>query len=255
MVSYLKNRGFEIETPHRGTTDLRGRHLGHVIYAIGLTGNWRTCPQAAIEAHVNVLQRLMEDADFESWLYLSSTRIYGTWAGDSPAVEDAVLRVRPDFDALFDLSKLLGESVCMGNDRATIRVARLSNVYGPRQSVHTFLGSIIDDLLRHGKVIIGESPDSSKDYVSVDDVVEMLASISTQGRRRLYNVASGHAVTHQTLANIIRRCGYEVEFCANGPRRAFPTIDTARLFAEFGGNPRSILEDLPLLIEGANQTA
>ena len=249
MVAHLQSHDIEVETPPRDAADLRGRNLGHVIYAIGLTGNFRSQPQAAIEAHVNVLQKLMDCADFESWLYLSSTRVYGGLPSGVLATEDAALTVRPGPDSLYDLSKLLGEAICVAKDSATVRVARLANVYGAGQSEHTFLGSVIHELARNGKVTIGESPPSSKDYISVENVVTLLKLIATQGRERIYNVASGQPVTHQDLADIMRQCRYNVEFSAHAPARIFPAIDTARIIGEFGEKPRSILQDLPTLIE------
>ncbi len=249
MVSHLQNQGFEVEFPARGVGDLRGRKLGHVIYSIGLTGNFRKAPRETIEAHVCWMQKLIDGAEFESWLYLSSTRVYGGLNEGTLAREDAALSVRPGLDAIYNLSKLLGESLCLGDERGTIRVARLANVYGPGQSHHSFLGSVIRDLVRGRKVTIGESPDSSKDYVSIDDVVGVLTAIASRGRERIYNVASGCPVTHQALVDVMRRLGYPVDFAADAATRSFPTIDNTRATMEFGKVSRSILADLPLLIE------
>lgn len=249
MVRHLRDHGFEVETPFRDTADLRGRKLGHVIYAIGLTGNFRRAPQSTVEAHVTLLQKLLDGADFDSWLYLSSTRVYEGLRDASPATEDAALNVRPGLDAIYNLSKLLGESVCLAIDRTAIRVARLSNVYGSGQSPHSFLGSVIGDLVRRQTVMMGESCQSSKDYVSIDDVVGVITAVAMRGRERIYNVASGRPVTHGALASVIRQGGYAVDFAPDAPTRSFPVIDNTRISGEFGEIRRSILADLPLLIE------
>jgi nucleoside-diphosphate-sugar epimerase len=255
LVRHLKGLGAEVETPARDVSDLRGKYLGHVIYAIGLTGDFRTRPNAAIDAHVNVLQRLLHEAEFESWLYLSSTRVYGGLPDGVLATEIEKLPVYPGLNDLYNISKLLGESICLARDCQTVRIARLSNVYGTGQSQDTFLGSVVRDLVRNGKVIIGESPGSSKDYISVESVVETLGSIAMRGRERLYNLASGNAVTHEALADAMRRCGYTVEFSAEAPRRVFPIIDTARIRSEFGNHPRSLLQDLRDFMSEAERTA
>ena len=249
MLRHLQKQGFEVNIPERNAKNLHGEDLGHVIYAIGLTGDFRENPDAAIEAHVHVLQKLMKDARFESWLYLSSTRVYSGLHAGTEATEETSLPVRPSADALYDLSKLLGESICLGKGNPAIRVARLSNVYGPGQSSHTFLGSIIAELKKTGKTIINESPESSKDYISIDDVTSILQVIATKGKDRLYNVASGNPVTHRAIADSIKKCGYTVDFSAKAPTRAFPSVNTAKIVKEFGINPRSVLQDLPLLLE------
>lgn len=246
VTRYLIPAGHAVDTPERGAKPAEGANLGHVIYAIGLTGNFRTHPEAAIEAHVNVLQRLMTGAKFDSWLYLSSTRVYGAVGNDT--VETAALSVRPGLDALYDLSKLLGESFCLAQENPAVRVARLSNVYGAGQSPHTFLGSVLASILETGKVTIGEAPLSAKDYVAVEDVARALEGIALNGKERLYNVAGGTATTHQALAEILRAQGHKVEFATGAVRRTMPAIDIGRLQKEFDFTPRNIIRDLPELL-------
>lgn len=246
LVHHLGNKGHEVGVPSRAITTLAGHKLGHVIYAIGMTGNFREHPEAAIEAHVNVLQRLMKDADYESWLYLSSARVYGARHENAEATP---ISVSPNADTLYDLSKLLGEAICLSHKNSAVRVARLSNVYGKGQSEHTFFGSILRDLREGGKAVIGESPSSSKDYVSVDDVTALLELIAINGRERLYNIAGGHATTHRAIADVIKLCGFDAEFSSNGATRALPAIDIDRIKQEFGHAPRAFIDDLPTLLK------
>ncbi len=250
LTRYLKAEGYEVVTPPRDVKDLRGHKSGHVIYAIGLTGNFRQRPEATVEAHVNVLQKLLNGAEFDSWLYLSSTRVYSALTGDVSASEYTDIPIRSGPDALYDASKLQGEDICLELDHPGLRVVRLSNVYGKGQSEHTFLGSVIADLNKAGKVTLEESPDSAKDYVSVEDVVKILPLIAMKGQDRLYNVASGRNITHRILAEKLRAYGYDVDFKADAPTRAFPVVDISRVLKEFGVRLRSLLEDLPTLLEG-----
>ena len=244
VTSNLRAKGHDVETPNRDAQSLAGKDLGHVIYAIGMTGNFREHPDLAIEAHVNVLQRLIKDADFQSWLYLSSTRVYGM--GETS--ESTPVSIIPNADTLYDLSKLLGEAICLSHINPAVRVARLSNVYGAGQSEHTFLGSILRDVKKNGKATIGESQLSSKDYVSVHDVAELLELIALHGKERLYNIASGEATTHGALAEKIFTAGNSIDFAAGGITRALPAINIRRIEQEFGRAPRSILDDLHTLL-------
>ena len=253
LSDHLRRNGMEVDTPQRGAADLQGRSLGHVIYAIGLTGNFRQSPDAAVEAHVCTLQRLMDGAEYESWLYLSSTRVYGNLGTAGRATEDAALQVIPGADGLYDLSKLLGEAICLGKDNPAVRVARLSSVYGVGRIEHTFLGQVLNEVAASGRVQFREAPQSSKDYVSIDDVVALLHRIAVSGKHRIYNVASGAPVTHRQLAAGIAKCGFNAEFADNAPIRAFPVIDINRVRAEFGAVSHSLLEDLPALIDSAAQ--
>jgi nucleoside-diphosphate-sugar epimerase len=241
----LRAKGHVVETPGRDVQTLAGKKLGHVIYAIGMTGNFRERPDDAINAHVTVLQKLMKDAAFDSWLYLSSTRVYG----NGNTSESTPLTIMPNADTLYDLSKLLGESICLSHKNPAVRVARLSNVYGAGQSEHTFLGSVLRDLKKNGRTTIGENPASSKDYVSVDDVTERLEQISVNGKERLYNIASGVATTHKALAEVIQSCGLSVNFAPDGITRALPGINIDRISQEFQKTPRTLLADIPTLLK------
>src|SRR5690606_16513951 len=181
LVASLHKAGIPVETPPRDIETLRNQDLGHVVYAIGVTGNFRQNLYSAIEAHVNKLQRLMDGAKFDSWLYLSSTRVYGGLPANTTVNEDCRLSVYPGADAVFDLSKLAGESLCLAHSGPNVRIVRPSNVYGPDQSSNTFLGAVMDEVLRTGRVTFQESPQSSKDYVPVEYVVDMIREIALKG--------------------------------------------------------------------------
>lgn len=232
LVSYLESKGHDVYCPRReDIASLSGKNLGHAIYAIGLTGS-RPMPFEMVDAHVGILEKLLREARYESWLYLSSTRLYGT-DQQASATEDQMLQVRPVPSALFDISKMLGESLCLSVDNPAVRIARLSNVYGAGQSEHTFLGSVIADARRENSVVIGEDPLSAKDYISVSDASQVLRAIALSGKQRIYNVASGVRTTHQELAHELGKLGCNVSFKESGVLRAFPPIDISRIREEF----------------------
>jgi len=255
LVAHLRQQGHEVRAPARGEP-FAGQPLGHLIYAIGLTGDFRQRPFDTVEAHVGLLGRVLREAQFDSFLYLSSTRVYGGLPADALASEELALPQRPSLEGLYDLSKLLGEALCLAQPNPAIRVVRLSNVYGPGQSRHTFLQMLLDSLAQRGEVEIGEAPESSKDYVALADVLEMLPRIALQGRQRLYNLAAGEAVSHRQLADALQAAGAgRVRFAAAGVTRRFPRIDSGRLREEFAWQPRRLLEQLPALIEPSSRGA
>lgn len=250
LVRHLQAQGHEVWAPGRGAAIEPGTPAGHVIYTIGLTGDFRKRLFDTIDAHVTVLTRLLRTLSFDSWLYLSSTRVYGGLGTNALASETARLNIAPSADAVYDLSKLLGEAICLAQPQATVRVARVSNVYGPGHSPSMFLGLLLSEATRTGRVTIGEAPQSSKDYISVDAVVRMLERIALEGKDRLYNVASGTPTTHQALADKISQVtGAKMEFAPNAPVRIFPRIDASRVKNEFSYAPPSLLDDVGALVK------
>jgi nucleoside-diphosphate-sugar epimerase len=245
LVRHLEAAGHACRVLARGRPVEEGP-LGHVVYCAGLTGDWIERPYDAIDAHLGALAALARSGTFESLLYLSSTRVYDRHSGPL-AREDDELRVRPqDAGDLYALSKATGESVALA---ARGRVARLSNVYGPQAAANDFLSSVLREPAARGSVTLESSLDSSRDFVSLGDAVSLLALIALEGRERVYNVASGIAVTNRELTDaLVGLTGCAVRVRPGAPRVLRPAIDISRVTDEFGFRPARLLDDLPGLL-------
>ena len=243
LVEHLKLQGHTVTVPERDLDGIFSIDLGHGIYAIGLTGDFRSRPFDTVKAHVCLLSRLLQKCRFDSWLYLSSTRVYSGLDLQKLATEKSDIVVVPGSDSLYNLSKLMGESLCLACPNPNTRVARLSNVYGAGISTATFLGSVIDDLRLHGRVTVNESPDSGKDYIAVSDVGSLLEAISLRGLQRLYNVASGQVITHKNLFERIGQLtGFASDYSDGCMTRTFPLVDISLVQKEFGFQPKHLLD-------------
>lgn len=249
LAQYLRRMGEDVQCPPRGTESSLAQSrvdLGHVIYAIGLTGDFRTRPFDTVHAHISLMADVLQHANYTSFLYLSSTRIYAGLIG--PVNEQTPLCFKPAPERLYDLTKLTGEALVLAQDNPAARVARLSNVTGAGQSGATFLGQVVGELVKLGEVTIGEAPKSSKDYVDVDDVASALTAIARQGQCRMYNVASGRQTTHNEIAQALSTYG-RVRFSTNGVIREFPQIANDRLVQEFDLVPKNIATSLTDMVQ------
>ena len=88
LVHHLRAQGRAVEPVTRA--DLPGllasrRPAGQVIDCIGLTADFRARPLETADAHVGLTGRFLAELDFESFLFLSSTRVYAR-AEDFPEV-------------------------------------------------------------------------------------------------------------------------------------------------------------------------
>ena len=249
LVRRLKERGTPFYAPGRGDA-LTGRPLGHVIYSIGLTSDFRSRPLETMQAHVCELHGVLQNCEFDSLLYLSSTRVYAPRSAGAAREEDDVTINPSDPNHLYNISKLAGESLALNCGRVA-RVARLSNVYGGDFDSGNFLSSVIGEAVARGKVTLHTSLDSEKDYIGVEDVVDGLLSIATGGRPRgIYNLASGVNVSHGQLAESLREhTNCSVEVMPGAPRSSFPAISIERMREEFGFSPSGALGQMKQLIE------
>ena len=236
LVSHLKKRGCRVRAITRDAenpaSELRNS-LGHAIFAIGVTADFRTRPFDTIDAHVTQINRLLREGDFESLTYLSSTRVYH---GSASTTESGSLVVAPASpNDLYNISKIAGESICLTCTRPNVRVARLSNVVGTGAGQQAFVDQLLREGLARGVVAPRDHPDSSKDYIALDDVLRLVELISERGRETIYNVASGEQTSHREVTElIVRETGWRAEFDRTAPRVDFPQIDTNRIRAEFG---------------------
>ena len=247
LVAHLRAKGCGVFTPGRADLASLKGHLGHAIYAIGLTADFRTQPFETVRAHVSVLSEILEKADFDSLTYLSSTRLY---SGADKAVFGEPIRVSStDPSDLYNLSKLMGESLCLNGKRKGTKVVRLSNVIGPGDpNSSNFVYSLIKEA-RGGRITLQSDPKSAKDYVRLDDVVEMLTRIAAEGRLPGYNLASGVNLTHETWIEAIRGLtGCDVAYPEGRKPLVFPPIDIGPLKSEFNFTPRPVLNLLPELL-------
>lgn len=256
MVRWLRTAGHAVYAPRRGAPGALDQPLGHVIFAIGLTADFRSRPLDTMDAHVSALVEVLRCGRFDSLTYLSSTRVY---AGLTRGCEDAALVVNPsDANDLYNLSKLAGEALCLAEPGRRVRVARLSNVFGtdmdrgPQPSAN-FLAALIREATETGSIRLGTAPGSSKDYVAIDDVARALHRIALDGTNRLYNVASGHNTTNGDIAAALARLtGCRIEVAPAARAVTYPPIDTRRLASLFPPErpwaPASVLDRLPEIL-------
>ena len=244
LVKGLAAQRVETYAPGRDDVDW-SRELGHVLYAIGLTADFRDRPLDTVDAHVNRLSEVLRRGRFETLTYLSSTRVY---RGSSDTRESASLSVRPaEGNDLYNISKLMGESLCLAAPPAA-RVVRLSNVYGFDPGSDNFLPAVLRVAAQHGEVRLRSALDSCKDYVAIEDVVDAVLRIATSARMRLYNIASGRNVTHREIAEKLAELGVRVSVDPAAPVIADPVVRIEPIIEEFGFTPQLLLPQLPKLL-------
>jgi nucleoside-diphosphate-sugar epimerase len=248
VAALAARNGHEVECPSRDE-NLFGRSLGHVIYCIGLTADFRSRPHETVQAHVSKLQEILTGTQFESLVYLSSTRVYSRCPLENAVCESTpTAAVSQDSGDLYNLSKLLGEAVALGHG-PHVKVARLSNVVGPDLASSNFLTSVIRESLHAGHVRLQTSLDSSKDYIHVKNVADLLLRLGPKGQSPVYNVASGQPLSHrEMLSELTRLTGSTFDVADNAPVVRFPRIDIQRIEAEFDFSPLSVIDCLPEIV-------
>ncbi len=252
ICGLLQRRNVEFVVPSRLeiVNGIKGQDLGHVVYCIGLTADFRQRPLDALQAHLCVLHQVVTSNHFESITYLSSTRVY---AGLDRTDEDHPLWVNPtQLSDLYNLSKLSGESLCL-NCGIPAKIVRLSNVYGhsgnPNFDSPLFIFSLLRESVLEKKLVFRSAPSSNKDYIHVEDAARLTMDVALKGQSIIYNVAAGYNISNIQIANVLRQHKIEIEFLSEAEPISFPSIDIGRIQHEFCPPRHNLLNDLPELLD------
>ena len=232
LVEALRADGGEALAPTRDDPRLFTEDLGRVFYCAGLTADYLARPFETVEAHVGLIARILERARFERLVYLSSTRLYD-WMGPAAGQEDEPLKLTPSEPRhLYDLSKALGENLCLTQSGGRAAVARLACVWDWREGAPGFLSEWMQAARRARTLSLESAGGYVRDYIHLDDTVAALRAILDTGASGIFNVASGENVSNGELAEVFERHGWRIALTRGAtPKQAAPLCDTARIRA------------------------
>ena len=239
LVQALRAAGNEVYAPTRQDAQVFSRPLGDLYYCIGKTANYADDAFATFEAHCAYLLRLLQLADFERIVYLSSTRVYD---GLTVGKEDAQLHLSPGNPRhLYDVTKALGEHFVSLHSKGRGMVARLSCVYAAEHDATGFLPELLRGMHTQRSIVLQSSPLAARDYVHVDDVVAGLQLMMTKGQPgHTYNVASGENIANAHIGKLLADAGWSIRFTdLHSQPVAAPVIDIGKL-TSLGWQPKTL---------------
>ncbi len=241
LTEALEADGLEVYAPARGDDRLFGEDLGTVYYCAGLTADYLARPFDTIEAHVALIARLLKAARFDRLVYLSSTRLYD--ASEAPkGREDEPLTLKPwEPRHLYDLSKALGENLCLTQGAGRAAVARLACVFDWQGGAPGFLSEWLQTARRQRAIALDTASGLVRDYITLDDTVAAIRAIAAGGEAEIVNVASGENVSNGELAEVFEAAGWSIELARQSPRQTAAVCDTGRL-ARLGVRPTPVRE-------------
>jgi nucleoside-diphosphate-sugar epimerase len=152
-------------------------------------------------------------------------------------------------DDLYNLTKLTGERLCLSSGK-NVKIVRLSNVVGENDTSNNFLYSIINDVKKNSNLELQQSLVSSKDYIYIDDAVDVIMKIALEGKDVIYNVASGVNTSNEEILNELQKHFLFTYTVAQNPFSIiFPTISNQKIFQEFKYNSSNILNKISLIAQ------
>jgi UDP-glucose 4-epimerase len=197
---------------------------------------------------LNVLQNSVKYAVRKVIFASSGGAIYGE-PENVPVPESHALRPASPYG----ITKAVGEEYLRylyetaGLESVSLRYA---NVYGPRQDPHGEAGVVAiftQKMLSGDQPVINGNGRQTRDFVSVEDVVEANLAALNKNSRGSYNVGTGVETTindlFRMLAKLISPTVREVHGPAKKGEQMRIALDSSRLHRDFDWEPRVTLED------------
>ena len=221
--------------------------LGILVYCAGF-GGCDQDPFNVLNANAVLLGQLLDKCKIDKVIYLSSTRLY---IDDNSSAENGNLHISStDNRRLFNLTKIIAEELII-KSKVSYVILRPSNIYGDAFESPLFLPSIVRDALVKHEIKMFISPEYSKDYVSVFDLVKVIiiALNSKEAENKIVNVAAGENISAKQIAQTLSaETACKVSWCGNIADDYFPVTDIRLMKSIFQIIPRKVLDDLPKMV-------
>jgi nucleoside-diphosphate-sugar epimerase len=148
-------------------------------------------------------------------------------------------------------TKLLGEEVCRFYQEkfgVPVCIVRPFNIYGPGQKPPMLIPFLVEQCLDPAQPVISVADSRPRrDYVYVDDLVELLALSCRVPVRGVFNAASGVSVSIPEIAAILSKWAGPREIHSRGEERPGEVLDlhgdSRKAAAELGWRPQTTLEE------------
>ncbi|MBW8185199.1 NAD-dependent epimerase/dehydratase family protein [Shewanella nanhaiensis] len=244
LVRFLTEKGEEVTEINR-IAPSRNESLGTIVYCAGFGG----CdePQKVLDANLTFLMKLLDECNYERFIYISSTRVY---LNATTGTEKSNLVISSgDKRSVFNLSKITAEKLSTNNPK--LISLRVSNVYGDAFNSPLFLPTIIRDAIKSRKIKMFTSGDYSKDYINVLDVCNAIYLLSKKEdlSHDVYNIAYSKKVTaDEILEEISKSVEHDVEWNTTSVEEFYPEICIKRLRHEINFEPSFVLDDVERMI-------
>ncbi|MBI4825112.1 MAG: NAD-dependent epimerase/dehydratase family protein [Nitrospirae bacterium] len=183
---------------------------------------------------ISTINLLKCSAEFKvlKFIYASSVAVYGK-PSKLPAAETDELQPVYSYGIV---KKCAEDYVRYFSDNYGLNysILRYANVYGPRQPIFGEVGVIAiytDKVLKGEPLVIFGNGNHLRDYIYIDDVVDVTLKTLEAGDRETFNIGRGAGVSVNTVFDNFQHClGKKIEFL-NKPERVG---ELGRFFTDSG---------------------
>src|SRR3990167_2571380 len=221
----LKETGKSVQCIDKGTKPNHKKNYGTIFYCAGIKSNFDDLLYDIVRAHVSNLSCWLEQANFDHFVYLSSTRIYAEQSSGVESQRTLYLNA----DDLYNTTKILGETICL-KSKKNVTVARLANVVGYDPLSDVFLCSLFKEAKKNKCLNLNEAPSMKRNYILLEEAIYVLIKLANKSAKGIFNLASTRALENKEFYQIIKKYKPLAEIRYGHKLINFPTFDVNKLF-------------------------
>ena len=207
LYKVLKEKKKKIYIPKKNKY-IFNKNLGNVIYCIGTSESIKN-PKNALTANLEILSNLLTFEQNEKGAYFKSL-------------------------------KLAAESLCLQMNNPNIKIIRLANLFGYYFTNQVYLlPTLLRQSIKKGEINIIINKNSRKNYLSVNDAIDVILKIITKSKYQVYNVASDKQISINQISEKIRELtNCKINYKNSNLLLNEPKINIQRIKKEFNFKPK-----------------
>ena len=246
LVTHLKKKHIKVFTPNKNQIKFN-KNLGYIIYCVG-SDDWLIKTQKGYFSNLGHLQKVIFNNKFKKIIFLSTTRLYINSKKQNDEESGLIINSQRAND-YYNILKIASESILKNNCK-NYAILRVSNVFGCNFKSPLLLPTIIRNSIKKKTTYINLSLNSSKDYIHINDLINLIFKIKKKNKYKIYNVANGQKIKLKQILNILRKL-IDCKIVLKNQNKEIhePKININRIKKEFNFKPKlSFKKSLPTLL-------
>jgi len=190
---------------------------------------------------INLIKQLKENSKF---IFISTCEVYGI-------PKNKIINENHPLDPLsyYGASKAAAEAflrVYTKKNKINLTVLRLTNVYGPGETINRAVPNFIKAVIKgESPTIYGDGLDK-RDLIYIDDVIAYILVAIEKSKNSIYNIATGKSHTIKEIAKkIIKLAGTKVELKFKSSRKIKMDyiFDVSKIKKDLGYVPKTDINE------------
>ena len=192
---------------------------------------------------MEILSKLLINNKFKTFTYLSSIRVYSK--SSKTKESDKIIFNHNERGVYFKSLKLAGESLCLQMNNPKIKIIRLANVFGDYFSDQIYLlPSLLRQSITKKKINITINKSSRKNYIYINEAIDVILKIINRSKHQIYNVASDKQISLGQISKIIQKLtNCKITYKNSNIVFNEPKINIQRIKKEFDFKPKVKFEN------------